>query len=69
MRLATVVLQLIVTFIITASVLPPLLFAVPQLQEGRAGVAAAAVTMVVVFGVLMAIWPRRRGDAPKAGGN
>jgi hypothetical protein len=66
MRIATVFLQVILTVVITASVLPAALFAFPVLQEGRAGMAAAVATMVLVFAVLLLVWPRRKGSAPKA---
>ena len=67
MRIATVFLQAILTVVTTASVLPGLLFAFPVLQEGRAGMAAALTMMVLVFVVMLLIWPRRKGSAPKAG--
>ena len=66
MRIATVFLQVILTVVITASVLPVALFAFPVLQEGRAGMAAAVATMVLVFVVLLLVWPRRKGNAPMA---
>jgi hypothetical protein len=69
MRFAIVLLQLILTVVITASVLPALLFAFPVLQEGRAGMSAAAAMMVTVFVVLLLVWPRRKASAPRADDN
>ncbi len=60
MRLATVVIQLIVSVVLTALLMPALLVAVPAAREGRTGLAMMAGVMAVVFALVTLIWPRRK---------
>lgn len=60
MRMAVLVLQLVLTFVLTALVMPALLFSIPAARNDRLGLALMSGTAVLVFVILRLVWPRRR---------
>jgi len=60
MRMAVLVLQLLTTFVVTALVMPALLFTIPAARNDRVGLALMSGTAILVFVVLRLVWPRRR---------
>jgi len=60
MRLATVVLQVVIAFVLTASFMPIVLVNVPASREPAAGSLLAAGMLAGLFAVIWALWPRRR---------
>ena len=60
MRLVTVVVQLLISAVLTALLMPAVLVAVPAAREDRAGLAMMAGLMAVVFAVVALLWPRRK---------
>ena len=55
-----VVLQVAVSFMVVASVLPAVLVYVPAARGGWAGPGLAIGTMVAIFVLLRVLWPRRK---------
>jgi hypothetical protein len=53
-------LQIVISLIVTALSLPALLGTVPALRDRPAGLAVMAVVMAVTFVGLRLIWPRRK---------
>jgi hypothetical protein len=53
-------LQIVITLVVTALSLPALLGTVPALRNQPAGLAVMAVVMAVTFVGLRLIWPRRK---------
>jgi hypothetical protein len=62
MRLVVLLVQIGISFVVTATVLPAVLFAVPPAREGRAGLAVAGGVMFTTFLVIWLLWPRKRRD-------
>jgi hypothetical protein len=60
MRYLIVLLQVVLAFVLTASVMPVLLVTVPAAREGRFGLVLSAAAMVIAFVLLRLVWPRRR---------
>jgi hypothetical protein len=60
MRIATVLLQLLIAFVLTASFMPVVLVAVPAARDGTTGSVAAGLMMAALFVILALAWPRRR---------
>ena len=60
MRFAIVLLQLFIAFVLTATFMPVLLVTVPATRSATAGPALGGAMLVVLFGIIWLIWPRRR---------
>jgi hypothetical protein len=60
MRFVIVVVQLLISAIVTAVVMPALLVAVPAARDQRVGVSLMAGLMAVSFAVVSLLWPRRK---------
>jgi cell division protein FtsW (lipid II flippase) len=54
-----VVVQVVISLVLVASLMPLVLVGVPWLREGRSGLVAVAALAVLLFVVLRLIWPRR----------
>jgi hypothetical protein len=57
------VIQLLLSLIITASIMPVVLVNAPAAREGPIGITIASVILVATFAVLWLIWPRRKSDS------
>lgn len=55
-----VLLQIVITFVVTALSLPALLATVPALRDQPLGLLVMAVVAAVTFAGLRLIWPRRK---------
>jgi hypothetical protein len=68
MRLiATIVVQVLLAFVVAASVMPVLLATVPDVQDERVGGMTAAAIFVVSFVLIAMVWPGRKSkDVAKA---
>lgn len=55
-----VLLQLVITFVVTALSLPALLATIPALRDQPLGLLVMAVVAAVTFAGLRLIWPRRK---------
>jgi len=60
MRIATVLMQVLIAFVLTASTLPVILVAVPAARDPVAGPVLGGGLLVVIFAVVWLVWPRRR---------
>ena len=60
MRVVTVVLQLVVSAVLTALLMPAILVAVPAAQDDRVGIAILAGVLATMFVVVALLWPRRK---------
>lgn len=60
MRLVVLLVQIGISFVLTASVMPALMFAIPTAREGRVGLGLAGGVMLTTFLVIWLLWPRRR---------
>ena len=60
--LLLLVIQFVLSFIITASVMPVILANAPAAREQPVGLTIAATILVVTFAVLWLIWPRRKAQ-------
>ena len=54
--------QFVLSFVITASVMPIVLVNSPAAREGPIGMTIAAVILMATFAVLWLIWPRRKRE-------
>lgn len=57
--LLVIVVQIVISLFVVASVMPVLLVYVPWLRDGRAGIAVVAVAAVSLFVALRLAWPQR----------
>ena len=55
-----VLLQIVITFVVTALSLPALLATIPALRDQPLGLVVMAVVAAVTFAGLRLIWPRRK---------
>lgn len=55
-----VLLQIVITFVVTALSLPALLATIPGLRDQPLGLLVMAVVAAVTFAGLRLIWPRRK---------
>jgi hypothetical protein len=60
MRLVIVVVQLAISAVVTATVMPALLATVPAARDRRVGLSLMAGLMAVSFAVISLVWPRRK---------
>jgi hypothetical protein len=60
MRGVAIVIQLLVSLIVAATLMPVLLVGVPSLQDRTAGPAVAVGVVVFVFILVRVLWPRHR---------
>lgn len=60
MRLVIIVIQLLISAFVTASVIPALLAALPAARDQRVGLSLVAALMAVSFAVISFVWPRRK---------
>jgi hypothetical protein len=60
MRLVIVVVQLVISAVVTATVMPALLVALPAARDRRVGLSLMAGLMAVSFAVIALLWPRRK---------
>ena len=67
MRLVVLlVIQLVLSLIVTASVMPVVLVNAPAAREGPIGITIASVILVTTFALLWLVWPRRKSDTPES---
>lgn len=59
MKVLTVLLQIVLTLFLVASLMPVVLALLPEARPGRAGGVAMAAIAVAVFVILRLVWPRR----------
>ena len=59
MKAMVILLQVVLSLVLVASLTPVVLVMVPGLREGGAGQAVVVVMLVVVFVLLRLVWPRR----------
>jgi hypothetical protein len=59
MRFVVILIQIVISLVVTASVTPALLFAIPEAREGRQGMALTAGVLLTTFLVIWLVWPRR----------
>jgi hypothetical protein len=60
MRVLIVIVQILVTLVLTASVMPIILVTVPAAREERLGLTLMAGVMIIVFVLVSLVWPARR---------
>ena len=60
--LLLLVIQFVLSFVITASIMPIVLANAPAAREQPVGLSIAAAIMVVTFAVLWLVWPRRKSE-------
>ena len=60
MRAVAIVVQLLISFVVAASVMPVLLATVPATQSANVGPAVAIGLMVFTFALVRIVWPRRK---------
>jgi hypothetical protein len=60
--LLLLVIQFVLSLIITASVMPIILVKAPAAREQPVGLTIASVILVATFAVLWLIWPRRKSE-------
>lgn len=60
MRAVRVVLQLVISFVITATVMPAILVAVPAARESTNGIGLVAGILAVSFLLVWRVWPRSK---------
>ena len=60
MRFVIVIVQLLISAVVTASVMPALLVALPATRDRRVGLSVMAGVMAVAFVLIALVWPRRR---------
>ena len=58
--MTTMLLQLLIAFVLTATFLPIVLVTVPAARDGTIGPLVGVAMLVLLFGVTWALWPRRR---------
>lgn len=61
MRAVAVVVQVLVSFVLVASLMPILLVTVPATQNASVGPPAALVMGIVAFLAVRLVWPRHKG--------
>jgi hypothetical protein len=54
------IVQVAVSVVVVASVMPVVLLTLPSAREGRLGLASAGVMLGVAFVLIRLVWPRRR---------
>ena len=60
MRAVIVTVQLLISFLLTASLMPVLLVTVPATQDSRIGLGMALAIFAVSFAVIALLWPKRK---------
>jgi len=60
MRGVAIVIQVLISLVVAASVMPVLLVAVPATQNQRVGPALALGIAALVFVLVRIVWPRRK---------
>ncbi len=60
MRIATLLLQALVAFVLTASFMPIVLVTVPAARNPTAGPVLGGGMLVVLFAIIWLVWPRKR---------
>ena len=60
MRLGTLLLQLLIAFILTASFMPFVLVTLPVTRSATAGPVLGVGMLVSLFVVIWLVWPKRR---------
>jgi hypothetical protein len=61
MRAVAVVVQILISFVVVASLMPILLVTVPATQNGSVGPPIALAMAVVTFMLVRLVWPRHKG--------
>ena len=61
MRIVVVVVQLLISVIVTASVMPVVLVTFPPAQNDRVGLAIMAAILAVTFLLTALVWPKKKG--------
>jgi hypothetical protein len=60
MRAVIVTVQLLISFLLTASLMPILLVTVPATQDSRIGLGMALGIFAASFAVIALLWPKRK---------
>lgn len=60
MRAVAVVVQIVVSLVVAASLMPVLLVAVPDTQSQAVGPAVAVGIAALTFAIVRLVWPRHR---------
>jgi len=60
MQIATMLLQVLIAFVLTALAMPVILVAVPATRDSVVGPVLGGGLLVVLFGIIWLVWPRRR---------
>jgi hypothetical protein len=60
MRFVILMVQWLISAVVTASVMPALLVALPAARDRRIGLSVMAGVMTVSFVLIALVWPRRR---------
>lgn len=60
MRVVLTIVQIAVSFVVVASVMPVVLLALPAAREGRLGLVMMGLMLAAAFVVIRLVWPRRR---------
>jgi hypothetical protein len=60
MRAAIVALQILISLVLTATLMPLLLVSVPAAQDDRVGLAFVMAIFTGSFAVIALIWPKRK---------
>ncbi len=61
MRAVAVVVQILISLVVAATMMPMLLVALPDTQSRSVGPAAAIGIAVLTFAIVRIVWPRHRG--------
>ena len=61
MRATILIVQILVTLVVTAAIMPVLLATVPALRRDAVGAAVLGGVLVVAFVLLRLVWPSARG--------
>lgn len=60
MRLLIILVQLVISALVTATVMPAVLVSVPAAKDQRVGLGIVAGLLALTFFLVTLVWPRRR---------
>ena len=65
MRAVTVALQVLISLVVTASLMPVLMYALPATEDSRYGLATMAGLFAAIFVLLALAWPKKKARPGK----